>query len=61
MIPYTKSRVAVNQIGLGQDMWMVPFDNITKVLEVRHRRLERLLEGNRLTKLRFSTSPNCFI
>jgi hypothetical protein len=24
----------VNQIGLGTDMWLVPFDNITKVLEV---------------------------
>jgi hypothetical protein len=26
--------MSVNQIGMGQDMWLVPFDNITKILEV---------------------------
>lgn len=28
-------KLSVNQYGFGKDMWFVPFDNITKVLEVR--------------------------
>jgi hypothetical protein len=27
--------LAVNQVGLGRDIWTLPFDNITKTLEVR--------------------------
>jgi hypothetical protein len=27
----------VNELGLGKDMWQVPFENITKILEVSTR------------------------
>ncbi|KAK3216222.1 hypothetical protein GRF29_8g2631770 [Pseudopithomyces chartarum] len=34
VIPLTFCAYILNQIGLGQDMWLVPFNNITKVLEI---------------------------
>jgi hypothetical protein len=30
----------VNELGLGKDMWQVPFENITKILEVPTRELK---------------------
>ena len=32
----------VNQLGLGTDMWLVPFDNITKILEVHNWYLQKM-------------------
>ncbi|KAH5122993.1 hypothetical protein HBH71_038790 [Parastagonospora nodorum] len=34
IIPLTICAYILNQIGMGQDMWLVPFDNITKILEI---------------------------
>jgi hypothetical protein len=34
VVPLSICAYILNQIGLGQDMWYVSFDNITKILEV---------------------------
>jgi hypothetical protein len=34
IIPLTICAYLLNQIGLGTDMWLVSFENITKILEV---------------------------
>lgn len=34
IVPLTVCAELLNQIGLGKDMWEVPFDNITKILEI---------------------------
>ncbi|KAL5392312.1 hypothetical protein DPSP01_000826 [Paraphaeosphaeria sporulosa] len=34
IIPLTICAFLLNELGLGKDMWYVPFDNITKILEI---------------------------
>lgn len=34
IIPETICAYLLNVLGLGTDMWFVPFDNITEILEV---------------------------
>ncbi|KAL1795458.1 hypothetical protein ACET3X_005682 [Alternaria dauci] len=34
IVPLSICAYILNQIGMGQDMWYVPFDNITKILEI---------------------------
>ena len=35
IIPETICAYLLNVLGLGTDMWLVPFSNITEILEVR--------------------------
>ena len=36
IIPETICAYLLNVLGLGTDMWLVPFNNITEILEVRN-------------------------
>lgn len=35
VVPLTILSYVLNELGLGRDMWFVPFDNVTEILKVR--------------------------